>query len=44
MTGASTDMLKAFGDNATSKEVERYTREAGQARGVKGLSNQWSNQ
>ena len=28
MTGASTDMLKAFGGHATSKEVERYTREA----------------
>ena len=30
--GASTDMLKAFGGHATSKEVERYTREADQAR------------
>jgi hypothetical protein len=25
-------MLKAFGGHATSKEVERYTREADQAR------------
>jgi integrase len=30
--GASTDMLKAFGGHATSKEVEHYTREADQAR------------
>ena len=30
--GASTDMLKAFGGHETSKEVERYTREADQAR------------
>jgi hypothetical protein len=29
--GASTDMLKAFGGHATSKEVERYTREAAMA-------------
>jgi len=30
--GASTDMLKAFGGHATSKQVERYTREADQVR------------
>jgi integrase len=30
--GASTDMLKAFGGHATSKDVEHYTREADQAR------------
>jgi integrase len=30
--GASTDMLKAFGGHKTSKEVDRYTREADQAR------------
>ena len=30
--GASTDMLKAFGGHGTSKEVERYTRDADQAR------------
>ena len=30
--GASTEMLKAFGGHETSKEVERYTREADQAR------------
>jgi integrase len=29
---ASTDMLKAFGGHETSKEVERYTRDADQAR------------
>jgi integrase len=30
--GASLDMLKAFGGHATSKEVERYTRDADQTR------------
>jgi integrase len=30
--GASTEMLKAFGGHETSKEVERYTREAEQVR------------